>query len=115
MAYDTYLAERIEQALLRLSVEFEAKKMMGGLCIMVRGKMLCGPIYNKKRELHVLMVRVGEEQAKEELGRDGVYPMDFTGRPMKGYLFVGLEALDQDSDLEYWLKACLRFNETLKD
>lgn len=115
MAYDSFLAERIEQTLSRLNVEFEAKKMMGGLCFMVRGKMLCGPIYNKKRELHVLMVRVGEEKALETINSEGVYPMDFTGRPMKGYLFVGLDALDRDEDLENWLKVCLNFNETLKN
>lgn len=115
MAYDAFLAERVESTLVRLGVDFEAKKMMGGLCFMVNGKMLCGPIYNKKRELHVLMIRVGEEFAQQALGKEGVYPMDFTGRTMKGYLFIGLETLDREEELDYWLKACLKFNETLKD
>ncbi len=114
MAFDVYLAERIEHYLRSKGYDFVAKKMMGGLCFMLNDKMICGPMFLKKAEAHVLMVRIGEEKEKQLGAYDGVLPMDFTGRPMKGYLFVKMNVLDSDDQLEFWLDLCLDFNRTLK-
>ena len=68
MAYDTHLEERINHVLQAKKVVFNVKKMMGGLCYMVDGKMLCGIIKNE------LMARVGQDKYKACLAMDGVNP-----------------------------------------
>lgn len=108
MAYDEYLQERIESVLNAKGVRFEAKKMMGGLCYMIDDKMCIGIVKNE------LMARVGEEQYAELVQRNGAKPMDFTKRPMKGYLFIEPEGIDFDSDLEFWIDQCLLFNPLAK-
>lgn len=113
MAFDEYFAERIGTALTQKGVAFETKKMFGGLCFMVRGNMLCGPMFNKKLNQEVLMVRVGQENEALLENEKGALPMDFTGRRMKGYLFVEAAALDDAKSLEKWLDRCLTFNQTL--
>jgi TfoX/Sxy family transcriptional regulator of competence genes len=104
MAYDEYLQERIESVLNEKSISFEAKKMMGGLCFMVDDKMCLGIVKNE------LMVRVGENQYQELIQIEGAKPMDFTKRPMKGYLFVEPASIDFEKDLEFWIDKCLAFN-----
>lgn len=108
MAYDEYLQERIESVLNAKGVPFEAKKMMGGLCFMVNDKMCVGIVKNE------LMARVGEERQKVLLKKIGAKPMDFTKRPLKGYLFVEPEGFDFDQDLEFWIDQCLAFNPEAK-
>ena len=108
MAYDEYLHERIESVLNAKNIPFEAKKMMGGLCFMVDDKMCLGIVKNE------LMARVGEEQYQELIDREGAKPMDFTKRPMKGYLFVEPEGFDFEEDLEFWIDKCLAFNPEAK-
>lgn len=104
MPYDEYLQERIERNLNERSLSYEAKKMLGGVCYMVDDKMCFGIVKND------LMARVGETQYENLLKRDGVRPMDFTKRPMKGYLFVSPEAIDHEDDLDFWIERCLEFN-----
>jgi TfoX/Sxy family transcriptional regulator of competence genes len=104
MAYDEYLAERVSRCLDDLSVNYLAKKMMGGLCYMVDDKMCIGIIKDK------LMARIGEEQQKENQSKKGCLPMDFTGRPMKGYVYVDPEGIDMEEDLEHWVKLAVAFN-----
>ncbi len=108
MAYDEYLAERIDHILIDKKVEFLSKKMMGGLCYMLDGKMLCGIVKTQ------LMARIGPEGYEEALRLDGVNIMNFTGRSMKGYVFVDVDAIDTDEQLEYWLAKCLIFNPLAK-
>lgn len=108
MAYDEYLAERIRNALKQKSSFYEEKKMFGGLCFMVDEKMCIGII---KREL---MVRINPEQQEKLLKKEGVRLMDFTNRPMKGYLNVSPEAIDMDEDLNEWVQHCLDFNPLAK-
>ena len=110
MAYDAYLAERISQYFSSLKITTEQKKMMGGLCFMVDGKMCCGIHFDKKRVEQLLMVRIGEAAQRELQDNTGVYPMDFTGRPMKGYLYVSEVVLDEETNLEFWLNLCIKFN-----
>lgn len=114
MAFDEYQAERITQILEAKKANFFSKKMMGGLCFMVNDKMLCGMHIDKKTESNLLMARIGEEACTEALEMDGVLPMDFTGRPMKGYVFVTPDGYDRQDDLEYWIHKCLDFNPQAK-
>jgi len=60
------------------------------------------------------MVRIGEEASIEALTKEGAHPMDFTGRPMKGYVFVDPIGFDMDDDLEYWIQLCINFNPLAK-
>ncbi|WP_416866921.1 MAG: TfoX/Sxy family protein [Imperialibacter sp.] len=108
MAYDEHLAERIGQSLKSHKVSFEAKKMMGGLCYLVDGKMTVGIVKNQ------LMARIDPDIYQEALQRKGAKEMDFTGRPMKGYVFVSPEGVDLDDDLDYWIRLAIEFNPKAK-
>ena len=110
MAYDEYLADRIKHVLNEKRVSFIAKNMMGGLMFMVDEKMFCGIHYDKKRKTDLLMVRIGEEASIEASTKTGCHPMDFTGRPMKGFVFVDPTGFDLDDDLAYWIQLCINFN-----
>lgn len=108
MAYNEFLGERIGIALKRKGVSFEEKKMMGGLAMMVNEKMCVGVIKNN------LMARIDPDIYETALSRDACKPMDFTGKRMKGYVFVEPEGIDQEEDLEYWLELALEFNPRAK-
>ena len=108
MAFDEYLGERISNYLQSKKVDFEARKMMGGLCFMVDDKMCVGIVKD------TLMARIGEEAYAEAIQREGCKEMDFTGRPMKGYVFVLSEGIDMDKDLEYYIDLALKFNPMAK-
>jgi len=114
MAYDPYTADRITVFFKKAKVGFYKKPMMGGLVFMVDNKMCCGIMYNKKKETDLLMARIGPEAMDNALQRDGCVPMDFTGRPMKGYVFVTPDGYDLEEDLNYWLHLCLAFNPLAK-
>ena len=114
MAYDEFLADRIRQILKEKSVTAEEKKMMGGLCFMVDGKMCFGLDTNKKNGTARLMCRIGVAQYEDALKKPECSQMDFTGRAMKGYVFVSEKGLDMDSDLNYWIQRCLDFNPLAK-
>jgi TfoX/Sxy family transcriptional regulator of competence genes len=108
MAYNEFLGERIGIALKRKGVSFEEKKMMGGLAMMVDEKMCVGVIKDN------LMARIDPDIYETALSRYGCKPMDFTGKRMKGYVFVEPEGIDQEEDLEYWLELALEFNPRAK-
>ena len=91
MAYDEALADRILARLVG-QPDLQQKKMFGGIAFMVRGNMCLGVIDDS------VMARVGAEQHQMMLERDHVREMDFTGRPMKGYVFVDAEGVDADTD-----------------
>ncbi|MEO0339671.1 MAG: TfoX/Sxy family protein [Bacteroidota bacterium] len=114
MAYDEYQAERIRNTLTNKKVAFEELKMMGGLCFKVDGKMLCGIHLDKKLNDHLLMARIGEAAYPDAIEKNHVLPMDFTGRPMRGYIFVQSEGFDLEDDLAFWLQKCLDFNPLAK-
>ncbi len=114
MAFDAYLAERISNFLQARKVPFYTKNMMGGLCYMVDEKMLCGLMFNKKHQKELLMARIGEVQQAVAMEKSGCLPMDFTGRPMKGYVFVEAIGFDTETDLAYWIDLCLQFNPLAK-
>ena len=79
------------------------KKMFGGYCWMLRGNMLCGV------EVGRFMFRVGKDQEAEALSRPGASPMDITGRPMKGYVFVEPDGYASDEALLEWVSGSHRF------
>lgn len=114
MAYDELMADRVTRFFDKKKSNYFIKKMFGGLCYMVEDKMCCGVMYNKKKEMDLLMARIGEDAYPDAIKRSGALPMDFTGRPMKGYIFVSPDGFDTDEDLEYWLELCLDFNPLAK-
>lgn len=114
MAYDEYMADRVRQIFKEKKVHFTEKKMFGGLCFMVDEKMCCGLLFNKKKNTDFLMARIGEDASVDAMKREGCHPMDFTGRPMKGYVFVTPDGYDLDDDLEYWIQLCIDFNPLAK-
>ena len=114
MPYDEYLADRIRRTLNEKHAPFAEMKMMGGLLFKVDEKMLCGIHIDKKFGDSLLMARIGEEIYEKELENDKCLPMDFTGRPMKGYIFVTPQGFDSEDDLSYWIDLCLAFNPKAK-
>lgn len=108
MAYDEHLAERVRTYFQQQHVIYEEKKMMGGLCFMVNHKMCVGMVRNE------LMARVDPQIYDEILNNKGSREMDFTGRAMRGFLFISPKGIDLDKDLEYWINLCLEFNPRAK-
>ena len=106
MAFDEGLAQRLREALASHQSIAE-KKMFGGLAFMSRGYMFLGVVGD------VMMARVGPEHYEEELSRPHVRAMDFTGRPMRGYVFVDPPGFEDDSDLSDWVHKCHRFVQSL--
>lgn len=105
MAYDEKLATRVRLALAGEPVT--EKKMMGGLCFMVRGHMCVG--VDKTR----LMVRVGPEAHERALKLKHAAPMDFTGKPMRGFVFVEAKGVANQRDVAAWVKLGIDFIVTL--
>ncbi len=108
MAYDELLAERIGRIFREKGIVAVEKKMMGGLCYMVDGKMCVGIVKDE------LMARVGTEVYEACLERSGCKEMNFTGRPMKGYVFIEPQAIDLDEELEYYVQLAIDFNPLAK-
>ena len=108
MPYDEHLGDRIRALLKQKKVRFEEKKMMGGLCFMVNDKMCVGIVKNE------LMARVDPGIYDKIVGKKGSHEMDFTGRPMRGFVFVSPQGIDLDKDLEYWIDLCLTYNPKAK-
>ncbi|MFT5860645.1 MAG: TfoX/Sxy family transcriptional regulator of competence genes [Flavobacteriaceae bacterium] len=108
MAYNEYLQERIESILNEKKIVYRAMKMMGGLCFMVDEKMCLGVVKDD------LMARVGPESEELLRTKKGARPMDFTKRPMKGYLFIDPDGIDYEADLTFWIDQCLKFNPEAK-
>ena len=108
MAYDEFLTDRIRKAFQDQNAIFEEKKMMGGVCFLVDGKMAAGVVKNR------LMARIDPDIYDQALTRKGCVEMDFTRKPMKGFVFVESEGTDLDTDLDYWIRLCLDFNPKAK-
>jgi TfoX/Sxy family transcriptional regulator of competence genes len=106
MAYHEALERRVRDALAGRDGLSE-RKMFGGLCLMLNGNMVAG--INSQG----LMLRVGRERYPELLARPGARPMDFTGRPLNGYLYVEPSAFATADGLKEWLGHALTFVETL--
>ena len=106
MAFDEGLAERIREALDEQAHTSE-RKMFGGLCFMVGGNMALGVVGDE------LMVRVGPDGYADALAQEHAREMDFTGRAMKGMVYVGVEGFEDDGDLHAWVKRGVDFAASL--
>lgn len=107
MAYNEALADKIRETLVHLPM-VEEKNMFGGVCFMVNNKMCVGVV---KEEM---MCRIDPDLMETVLEKTGCRQMDFTGRPMKGYVFVSEEGIQTKDDLNYWISLCLEFNPKAK-
>lgn len=107
MAYDEAFAERIRQTVGGRAGVTE-KKMFGGLAFLLDGKMFCGIAKDE------LVVRVGAARYEEALRRPHVRPMDFTGRPMRGYVYVGAQGRRGD-ELAGWIALGIACVQSLAD
>ncbi|MFN0200126.1 MAG: TfoX/Sxy family protein [Bacteroidia bacterium] len=114
MAYDESLANRVVRVFLEKNIEVEEKKMMGGLCFMVDGKMCCGLLMDKKTQENLLMARIGEIAYEQAIEKEECIPMEFTGRAMKGFVFVLEAGFESDQALTYWIDLCLAYNPLAK-
>ena len=101
MPYDEKLVERVRGVL--AGEAFKERKMFGGLTFMLQGIMCCGVAGDR------LMVRVGAEKYDEALAQKHAQLMDFTGRPMKGMVFVEPAGLASTKDLEAWVQRGVDF------
>lgn len=97
MAYDETLAGRV-RGLLATRPGYSERKMFGGLCFMLNGNMCCGIVKDE------LMVRLAAGGYEEALARPHARPMDFTGRPMKGMLYVGTAGFETHESLAEWVE-----------
>jgi TfoX/Sxy family transcriptional regulator of competence genes len=102
MSYDEKLAERT-RAILDSRDDVIEKKMFGGLAFMVRGHMCVGIV---DREL---MVRIGPDAYESALAEAHARPMDFTGKPLRGMVYVGAAGLRTEAALRAWVDRGLRF------
>ncbi len=108
MAYNEKLANMTRELISLTHKNVEEKAMFGGLCFMVNGKMALG--VEKER----LMVRLDPAKYDEAMEKEGCKPMDFTGKIMKGYVFVDADVLTTKKKLDYWVQLALEYNKIAK-
>lgn len=107
MAFDEKLVERIRESLADIKM-VEEKNMFGGVCFMVESKMCIGVVKDE------MMCRIDPEMDKIVLEKPGCRRMDFTGKPMNGYVFISKEGMNTKKAFEYWVGLCLEFNSKAK-
>ncbi len=108
MAYDEGLAQRIREILDETdSGRWSEKKMFGGMAFLISGNMACGILKED------LIVRVGPDVYADTLKKRHVSLFDITGRPMKGWVRIEADGLENDQDLDEWVKAGVNFASTL--
>jgi TfoX/Sxy family transcriptional regulator of competence genes len=106
VAFDEGLADRVRGALAGVEGVTE-KKMFGGLTFMLGGKMCCGVVGER------LMVRVGPDAYEDALAEPFAAPMDFTGRPLKGMVYVDGDGFREDDALSRWVGKGVEFVNSL--
>lgn len=107
MAYNEKLANRIREQLADLP-NIEEKEMMGGLIFMYNGKMCVGIIKDE------MMCRIDPNFHEIAIEKTGCRTMDFTKRPMKGYVMVDSTGMKSKKEFDYWINLCLEFNSKAK-
>jgi len=108
MPYNEKMADRVRELISETHKISEEKKMFGGLCFMVNDKMCVGV------ESDRLMIRFDPEKNDEVMEQEGVTPMDFTGKVMRGYAFVDNHAITTKKKLAYWIQLALAYNQFAK-
>lgn len=106
MAYDKKLAQRVVQQLSHRR-DVVTKQMFGGLAFMVAGHMTCGIVKDK------LMLRVMPDKYATYLTEPYTQEMDFTGRPLKGMLYIDQTGIEDEQDLVRWLERGLAFIDSM--
>lgn len=106
MAYDEALARRVRESL-RGKRGVTERSMFGGVAFMLKGHMFVGISESS------LMARVGPDKYESALAMKGARVMDFTGKPMRGYVFVDANGVKAPADLRRWVKLCADFAATL--
>lgn len=106
MAYDEMLAARIRTAMTGEDNLVE-KQMFGGIAFLLNGNMTCGVVGEK------MVARVGPDQYDTALENRFAHPMDFTGRPMRGRVFVAPEGIQREAELHTWIELARNYVSTL--
>ena len=106
MAFDEILAHRIREVISERD-DYSERRMFGGIAFMVGGHMACGPIGSE------LMARVGSDAYEAALCEPHVREMEFTGRPMRGFVTVAAEGIAADAQLRRWVERCASFAASL--
>lgn len=107
MAFNEYLADRIRQRLAGLD-QMEEKNMMGGLTFMYNGKMCIGVVKDE------MMCRIDPSIDDEAVEKQGCRQMNFTGKPMKGFVFIDPSGMNSNEDFEFWVGLALNYNAQAK-
>jgi TfoX/Sxy family transcriptional regulator of competence genes len=107
MSYSEKLANRVRQSFANLS-NVEEKEMMGGLTFMYNDKMCVGIIKNE------LMCRIDPLLHEESVEKTGCRTMDFTKRPMRGYVMIEESGMKSQKDFSYWINLSIDFNKRAK-
>jgi TfoX/Sxy family transcriptional regulator of competence genes len=105
--YDEKLGARVRRLL--SDQAFVEKRMFGGLCFMVGGRMCCGVVNDD------LVLRVGPDAYAHALSLPHARPMDFTGRPLRGFVYVGPKGRRTDRQLRSWVARALAYVATLQN
>jgi hypothetical protein len=106
MAYDATLADRLRKAPSDFSGVTE-RRMFGGLAFMLEGHLCCGVVGDEA------VVRVGPEEYSSALARPHARQMNFTGKPLKGFVYVGPQGVETDGDLRAWIGRAMQFVRSL--
>lgn len=107
MAYSQQLANRIREQLQDME-GVEEKEMMGGLCFMLNDKMCVGIIKDE------MMCRIDPQTYEDALEKTGCHEMDFTGRPMKGWVMIDDSGMKTPVELNYWINLSVAYNKHAK-
>ena len=106
MAFDEVVAERLREIFVGQDGISE-KKMFGGIAFMHRGNMCCGIVND------VLMARVGPDAYTDALRKPRAREMDFTGKPLTGFVYVEPPGFTEHAQLRAWVELCQLFTSTL--
>jgi len=107
LAYSEEIARRVRQALAHI-VDLEEKKMIGGICFMVKGKM-CTGVRGEE-----MMCRIGPDHFEEALQERGCRPMTLNSRIMTGFVIIDKEGMQAKKDFDRWIKRSLDYNKFAK-
>ena len=107
MVYNEKLADRIRKVLGK-NKNVTEKKMFGGLSFLLNGKMLCGVLKED------LVLRISHDEYENAIKKLNVRPMDFTGRPMKGFVYVNQKGCKCDKDLKKWIELSYKYSKSIK-
>ena len=108
MPYNEKLADRIREIIAATHKDVEEKKMFAGLCFMVNDRMCVGVHEDR------IMVRLDPALFDKLIEKEGCEPMNFTGKIMRGFVFVNEGVLKTKKQLEYWVSLGLDYNKFAK-